>query len=146
MNGDESTTPPPLVKLNGRALEKHLVDEITTLDDRVGTRKQSQPPRKPPNKHYTANDAGRAERFVDRFQRDIRFVPEREIWLIWDDGRWRIDRDGALERLAVKMSCDMLVEAAQIRGTDDAATKQRATSGAEALACGDRRNISDFIA
>ena len=72
---------------------------------RVGTRLGGRPPRKqePPSKppNYTANDAGRAERFVDRFREDIRFVPEREIWLTWDAGRWSIDRDGALERLAL---------------------------------------------
>jgi hypothetical protein len=30
-----------------------------------------EPPQEVPNGHYTANDAGRAERFVDRFQKDV---------------------------------------------------------------------------
>ena len=128
-----------------RPLIVNLVDKIALRDPPVGTRKQQHPLRKPPNKHYTANDAGRAKRFVDRFQRDIRFVPERGSWLIWEAGRWRIDQDGALERLAIKLSCDMLAEATQIRGTDDGSAKQRAAACTEALACGDRRNIVDFL-
>ena len=125
------------------------MDHIEIFEPPIGTRKQQRPPRKqePPSKppNYTANDAGRAQRFVDRFQKDIRFVPQRGCWLIWEAGRWRIDEDGALERLAVKLSCDMLAEAARIPGTDDGATKQRAAACAEALECGDRRNIADFL-
>jgi D5-like protein len=95
---------------------------------------------------FTSNDAGRADRFVSRFCAEIRFVPEREIWLAWDESRWRVDRDGSLERLAIKLSRDLLAEASQIPGVDDAATKKRSAACAEALACGDRRNISDFLA
>ena len=95
---------------------------------------------------FTSNDAGRADRFVSRFCANIRFVPEREIWLAWDESRWRVDRDGSLERLAIKLSRDLLAEASQIPGVDDAAAKKRAAACAEALACGDRRNISDFLA
>ena len=108
--------------------------------------KAEEPVEKAPNGRYTANDAGRAERFVDRLQNDIRYVPEREIWLNWDAGRWRIDRDGGLERLAIQLSRDLLAEAARVPGVYDAATKQRAAACIEALACGDRRNISDFLA
>jgi putative DNA primase/helicase len=130
-----------------------LVDKIEISEPPVGIRRdyqpplrKQQPPSKPPNKQYTPNDAGRAERFVDRFQNDIRFVPERQIWLTWDAGRWRIDRDGALERLAIKMSRDLLGDAGQIPGVDDAAAKKRAVACADALAFGERRNISDFLA
>ena len=96
--------------------------------------------------HYTPNDAGRADRFVARYGQDIRFVPERALWLVWDSDRWRVDRDGALERLAVKMSRDLLSEAARIPGTDDIAAKRRASACQEGLGCGDRRNISDYLA
>ena len=37
------------------------------------------------NKNYTANDAGRAQRFVDRHVENIRYVPERGLWLVWQD-------------------------------------------------------------
>jgi P4 family phage/plasmid primase-like protien len=91
------------------------------------------------------NDAGRADRFVGRHGRDLRFVPEREVWLTWEKDRWRLDGDGAVERLAVGMSKAMLVAAGTIPGTDDAAARVRAAAVKEALACGDRRNIADFI-
>ncbi len=97
-------------------------------------------------KAFTPNDVGRADRFVSRNSADIRFVPERKIWLSWEGSRWQIDRDGALERRAVKLGRDLLAEAARVPGVDDAATKQRAAACIEALACGDRRNISDFLA
>jgi putative DNA primase/helicase len=91
------------------------------------------------------NDAGRADRLIERYGRDLRFVPEREVWIAWENDRWRLDTDGAVERLAVSMSREMLVGAAGIPGTDDAAAKARAAAVREALACGDRRNIADFV-
>ena len=33
---------------------------------------------------FTPNDAGRADRFVARYGQDIRFVPERGLWFVWD--------------------------------------------------------------
>jgi D5 N terminal like len=95
---------------------------------------------------FTSNDAGRADRFVSRFCAEIRFIPEREIWLTWKNNRWQVDQDGALERLAVKLSRQLLREAAQIPGVDDQAAKKRVGASKEALALGDRRNISDFLA
>jgi putative DNA primase/helicase len=95
---------------------------------------------------FTPNDAGRAHRFVSQFSEEIRFVPERQIWLTWEGGRWQLDRDGAVERLAVKLSRELLREAAQIPGVDDEAAKKRVAASTEALAFGDRRNISDFLA
>lgn len=91
------------------------------------------------------NDAGRADRFVARYGRDLRFVPEREVWLTWERDRWKLDADGAVERFALAMSKAMLVAAADIKGTDDAAVRARNAAVKEALACGDRRNIADFV-
>jgi len=91
------------------------------------------------------NDAGRADRFVARYGRDLRFVPEREVWLTWERDRWRLDTDGAVERFALAMTKAMLVAAADIKGTDDAAVRARNAAVKEALACGDRRNIADFV-
>jgi hypothetical protein len=76
-------------------------------------------------KYYPQNDAGRAARFVDQFGRDIRFVPTRNCWLIWQGNRWRVDRDGAIERRAVQLSCDMLRDAARIHGADKAQEEVR---------------------
>ena len=94
---------------------------------------------------YTPNDAGRATRFVDRFARDIRFVHDRSLWMTWTDNRWRPDRDGSVLRLAVKLSGEMLAAAALITGTSKADQQAREQAAQEALACGDRRNIQDFL-
>jgi putative DNA primase/helicase len=91
------------------------------------------------------NDAGRADRFVERFGSDIRFVPEREVWITWRDGRWQLDTDGAVERLAVAMHKEMLIEAGEIPGTDEAAARARQAAAKEALACGGRKNITNFV-
>jgi putative DNA primase/helicase len=91
------------------------------------------------------NDAGRADRFVERFGRDLRFVPEREVWLTWERDRWRLDTDGAVQRFAIAMHKEMLVAAAAIPGTDEVSAKLRSVAAKEALLCGDRHNISDFV-
>jgi putative DNA primase/helicase len=93
----------------------------------------------------THNDAGRADRFVERFGRDIRFVPEREVWLTWEHDRWRLDTDGAVKRFAVTLSKEMLVAAGNIPGNDEAAAAKRKAASKEALLCGDRHNIEDFV-
>jgi putative DNA primase/helicase len=95
---------------------------------------------------FTSNDAGRADRFVSRFKDEIRFLPERGIWLTWDGGRWQIDSDGALERRSILLSREMLAEAALIPGTDKTAVAERETAARDALAFGDRRNIADLLA
>lgn len=94
---------------------------------------------------YTPNDAGRADRFVNRFKEDVRYIPDRNVWMTWDDERWRQDRDGAMERLAMKLSREMLAEAARIEGFDELAASQRRSTSKEALHCGDRRNITNLL-
>lgn len=98
-----------------------------------------------PTQAPSRNDAGRAQRFVEQFGDDIRFVPEREVWLAWNNYRWETDNDGALLRMAVKMAQDMLSVAGQNAGTDETSARLRQDAVREALACGDRRNITDFL-
>jgi putative DNA primase/helicase len=95
--------------------------------------------------NHTRNDAGRAERFVGRFGRDVRFVPEREIWITWHQDRWRVDNDGAVERLAVMMSKEMLDAAWQMPSASEPSQRVRSAAVREALRCGDRRVISNLI-
>jgi putative DNA primase/helicase len=97
------------------------------------------------NKNYTANDAGRARRFVDRHAENIRYVPEREVWLIWQDGRWTPDRTGGMERLAIELSQEMLTDLAKISGTDAGVNETRKAAMREALSCGDRKNIANML-
>jgi hypothetical protein len=48
---------------------------------------------------YDANDAGRAEHFIDAHVDQVRYVPAWAKWLIWAGHHWQQDRDGAIERL-----------------------------------------------
>jgi len=104
-----------------------------------------------PSVEYTANDAGRAQRFVDRFFDDVRYVHGRRIWFAWDGGRWRPDSDGAITRLALQLSHEMLAEVATLladaakRGASKAEMDQLYRLQKEPLDCGDRNNIRDFL-
>lgn len=51
-----------------------------------------------PTGFYT--DLGNARRLVARHGHNIRFIPEWKKWLVWRDGRWEIDTDGEIMRLA----------------------------------------------
>ena len=94
---------------------------------------------------YPINDAGRAQRFVDRYSENIRFIPEKGLWLIWQNGRWEPDRTGGIERLAIELSREMHVDVAAIAGTDDNSIGARRAASKEALACGDRQNIRNML-
>ena len=63
---------------------------------------------------YPANDAGRAEEFVDRTHKDLRYVPAWNRWLVWAGHYWRPDEDGEITRLVVKHSRQLMREAAEI--------------------------------
>lgn len=95
-------------------------------------------------KQYTPNDAGRALRFVDRYYNapdtDIRYVPAMKCWLIWREHFWKVDNDGAIVRLAVDHSRELLAQAATITNSHlrDAAAK-------EALVMGVAKNIQSML-
>ena len=45
-------------------------------------------------------DLGNARRLLGRHGEDIRFIPDWAKWMVWRNGRWEIDTDGAVMRLA----------------------------------------------
>jgi len=90
---------------------------------------------------FMANDGGRAQRFVDRFYEDIRYVPERKQWMVWHETIWKIDDDGAVFRLALKHSRELLKKAVQIKDGD---AQKKAVR--EALLMGDKGRIEPMIA
>jgi putative DNA primase/helicase len=59
-------------------------------------------------------DLGNARRLVDRHGHNIRFIPEWGKWLVWNDGRWEIDADGAIMRLAKETIEAMYAEAVSL--------------------------------
>jgi len=100
---------------------------------------------------YSHNDAGRAERYVDRFIDDVRYVPDRDLWFTWRDDRWQIDRDGAIVRLALLMSREMLAEinamlaeAYKRRASEDE-IKQISRLKVEPWNCGNRQSIRNYL-
>ena len=72
---------------------------------------------------YTANDAGRAEQFVDTHAELIRYVPAWHRWLVWQEHYWRPDDDGAITRLAVEHSRHLIREAAEIPNKSSVPTR-----------------------
>jgi putative DNA primase/helicase len=63
-------------------------------------------------------DLGNAKRLVARHGENIRFVPEWEKWIIWNDSRWQIDGDGAIMRLAKDTVEAMYSEAMSLSGSE----------------------------
>ena len=45
-------------------------------------------------------DLGNARRLVIRHGENIRYIPEWNKWIVWNNFRWEIDEDGAIMRLA----------------------------------------------
>src|ERR1035437_2284799 len=45
-------------------------------------------------------DLGNARRLVIRHGENIRYIPEWNKWIVWNNFRWEIDEDGAVMRLA----------------------------------------------
>lgn len=64
-------------------------------------------------------DAQRAKLFVDRFGPLLRFVPEWERWIVFEDGRWKSRNDGGLVRLSCVLACEVMSKSADIKGTSE---------------------------
>jgi len=80
---------------------------------------------------------------VDGFCQNVRFVPEQGHWFIWNGSRWQIDTDGAMERLALRLSGNVFQMAVAMPAKDE---DKRRKAIAEALKYGDRRHIQNYLA
>ncbi|HEY3897962.1 MAG TPA: phage/plasmid primase, P4 family [Chthoniobacter sp.] len=89
---------------------------------------------------YTANDTGRARRFIDYYVDRLRYVPKFGKWMIWDGHRWRIDEDGAITRLAMEHSQALIALASRI---PEAGARRLAVQ--EALSMGNLRRIQHTL-
>ena len=92
------------------------------------------------NRIERLTDLGNAWRLVRRHGRDIRYVHQRGVWLLWDGLRWRFDADGGLVRLAKATVEAMHLEALAIK--DD---KERAAFRAHAFRCEASGKIAAMI-
>jgi len=86
------------------------------------------------------NDAGRARLFCARWRDEIRFIPERKVWLTWE-GRWKRNHSGGMKGLAIKLADEMIQKAAAMKMSID--NKAKAVN--RALTWGDRRTIDNLL-
>lgn len=70
-------------------------------------------------RHYDNSDIGCAERLVDRFGRQFRWVGGQREWYAWGDGIWEVDQNRRIDRAAKAITQDILDEAAEIIKSDD---------------------------
>lgn len=67
---------------------------------------------------YPLTEAGLAERLVNTYGKDFRWVPERKKWTIWTGTHWSMEDQGAVTRWAISCARDGLREAADIEDED----------------------------
>jgi len=98
---------------------------------------QGRPTARPPLGHDCSDD-GNAQRLMDRHGDIIRYLPEEETWLVWDERRWRRDDGHRIENLTAQALRDIHHEAGDC--ADEAQRKRLAswaiTSGAAARRTG----------
>lgn len=70
----------------------------------------------------TLNDAGNAQRLLDHCAGTALYVPSRKKWLLWRDGRWTWDDEGAMVETAKQCARHLLMEAAKLN--DDSPRKR----------------------
>src|SRR5215469_16705944 len=49
---------------------------------------------------FALTQLGNAERLVHQHGDDIRWCPAWKSWLVWNQHRWRVDTNGAIDRMA----------------------------------------------
>jgi len=75
-----------------------------------------------PTERLALTDLGNAERFAAAHAGRLRYLRERRLWLVWNDGRWRRDTSGEAERAAKDVSRSLLAEAARLEGDESRKT------------------------
>lgn len=78
-------------------------------------------------------DVANSRRFLAQHRDKVRFCHEWNAWLIWDGKRWRIDKDGAVMRLAKAVADRVWTDAGVFHDRDEV-NFAIATSGAPKLA------------
>ena len=72
----------------------------------------------PPVPWCPYTDVGNAKRLVAKHGHSVRYCPAWKKWLVWDGRRWRVDKNGAIERRAKKTIEQFLKAAFQIDDID----------------------------
>jgi putative DNA primase/helicase len=105
------------------------------------TRKDQRSTSPPSPDNYPANDSGNARRFIDYAGEKIRYIPERDLWIVWNGHHWKPDDDGALYRMAEEHAKELLRKSADIADGD-----LRMRGGKLALNLGKRAVIENMLA
>ena len=93
---------------------------------------------------YTDNDAGRAERFCDRWKDEIRFIPDLGIWLTWEE-RWMKDITGGLKRRAITLANEIIEVAASQPAKTEKELKSQADAIRQAAKWGNKGTIDPML-
>ena len=92
------------------------------------------------------NDADRARAFVDHFEHCIRYLPTRRSWMTFERGRWRLDVNGAVQRLAIRFAIDRIAMASNPPADDEKAWKVIGKRVNDATKLGNRKLMNDYLA
>lgn len=91
---------------------------------------------------YSLTDDGNALRLVDAHEHEIRYVPERSRWLVWEGHRWGWDEAGHVRELMKAIARDLPIVEAPERKHRAYSLSARGTSASLQQACSDKRIIA----
>ena len=86
------------------------------------------------------NDSERAERFIELFADELRYIHAWEKWLLWNGCRWVADVDGAVFRKAQELPPLLIEEASMLEDED-----QRRRAWGQAIRAGDKAKIEAMV-
>jgi len=92
-------------------------------------------------RNFNCTDLGNAERLVERYGKDLRYVFSWNSWLVWDGRRWKRDSTLQVKRWAHLTVRNIYTEAAN--ATDE---EQRKKLSKWAMTCEGRQRIEAMIA
>lgn len=91
---------------------------------------------------YSFTDDGNALRLVDAHEHEIRYVPERSKWLIWEGFRWGWDEAGHVRELMKTIARDLPAVETPERRHRAYSLSARGTSASLQQACSDKRIVA----
>lgn len=91
---------------------------------------------------YSLTDDGNALRLVDAHEHEIRYVPERSRWLVWEGHRWGWDEAGHVRELMKSIARELPIAEPAERKHRSYSLSARGTSASLQQACSDRRIVA----
>jgi P4 family phage/plasmid primase-like protien len=91
---------------------------------------------------YSLTDDGNALRLINAHESEIRYVPERSKWLIWEGHRWTWDDSGHVRELMKAIARDLPIGEPTERKHRSYSLSARGTSASLQQACSDKRIVA----